>query len=366
MSAADLGKRLLAEVEELGFDEILNALRLQDGLVQDSFGIPQLYSFLQCIRETQTAASKGQGSPPMIEITSQRPCSGKTSLMYQMVVTAVLPFHLGGRQAAIIFVDTDNHFSATRLAQQMRKTIVTQAKEDFVDEESSSKVIEDSLKHVHVVRPQSLSALITTINDLPNYLFDPRKHKSFDRAIGFITLDSASAFYWQSRADAENAALQASFKMKDSATKVQQQSTGYNQLAASLKNTSRILSAPVIYTTRDFNPPQKTSRGGHSSAFFMSESHSIRPSLPPPWPSLPTLRLIVRRAPIRSLPAEVTVEDAIQETEMRQKVVAQGKFECFVNEWGLDERTLQNLREKGNMFDFFVTSQGIKIGDGPE
>ncbi|KXT15689.1 hypothetical protein AC579_134 [Pseudocercospora musae] len=366
MSAADLGKRLLAEVDEVGFDELLNTLRLHDGHVQESFGISQLYSFLQCIRETQTATSQVQGSSPIIEITSQRPCSGKTTLLYQMVVTAVLPFHLGGRQTAIIFLDTDNHFSATRLAQQMRKTIVMHIKEDFVDEGSLSQVVDESLKHVHVVRPQSLSALITTINDLPNYLFNPTKHKSFDRAISFITLDSASAFYWQSRADTENAALHASFKMKDSATKVQQQSAGYNQLAASLKNASRILSAPVIYTTRDFNPPQKTSGGGHTSAFFMSESHSIRPSLPPPWPNLSTLRLIVRRAPIRSLPVEVTVEDATRETEMRQKVIAQGKFECFVNEWGLSERSLQNLQEKGNMFDFFISTQGIQIGDGPE
>ncbi|KAF7186028.1 DNA repair protein XRCC2 [Pseudocercospora fuligena] len=363
MSAADLGKKLLAEVEEVGFDEILNTLRSPDDHEQKPFDIPQLNVFLQCIQESQTATSKVQGSSPIIEITSQRPCSGKTNLLYQMIVTAVLPFHLGGRQAAIIFLDTDNHFSATRLAQQMRKTIVTYTKEDFVDEESLSQVLEDSLKHVHVLRPQSLPALITTINSLPHYLFNPTKHKSFDRAISFIALDSASAFYWQSRADAENAALQASFQTKDPTTKVQQP-TGYIQLAASLKNASRILSTLIIYTTRDFNPPQKAS--GPSSAFFMSESHSIRPSLPPPWPSLPTLRLIVRRAPIRSLPAEVTVEDAVRETEMRQKVVAQGKFECFVNEWGLDERTLQNLREKGNMFDFLITSQGIKIGDGPE
>ncbi|EME82956.1 uncharacterized protein MYCFIDRAFT_80534 [Pseudocercospora fijiensis CIRAD86] len=265
MSAADLGKRLLAEVEEVGFDE--------------------------CMQETQNATSNLQSSSPMIEITSQRPCSGKTNLMYHMITTAVLPFNLGGRQAAVIFLDTDNHFSATRLAQQMRKTIVTHTREEFTDEESLYQTLEDSLKHVHVLRPQSLSALITTLNSLSDYLFDPTRHKSFDRAISFIALDSASAFYWQFRADAENAALQASFKTKDSTTKVQQP-TGYIQLAASLKNASRILSATIIYTTRDFNPPQK-SPGGHSSAFLLPESHSIRPSLPPPWPNLATLRLIM-------------------------------------------------------------------------
>lgn len=317
--------------------------------------------------ESQSSKAKVLGTAPIIEIMSPRAGSGKTNLLYHLIATAVLPFHLGGRQAAVVLLDTDNHFSANRLAQQTRKSIVVHTGEDFLDSESLDQVVLDSLKHVHVLRPQSLAATIATLNNLPTYLFDATRHYSFDRAISFIALDSASSFYWQSRSDAEDAALQASLnKSKAPAQHSQPQPSGYIQLAASLKNASRILSTPVIFTSQDFNPPTKTTNPPTSSVLGGPDPRSLRPALPPPWPSLPTLRLVVRRAPVRSLPFEVTVEEALRETEMRQKVVALGKFECFVNEWGLEERVRQKLREKGDMFEFFVTEEGVRVGDGPE
>lgn len=69
---------------------------------------------------------------------------------------------------------------------------------------------------------------------------------------------------------------------------------------------------------------------------------------------------------MRKLPAGISLEDAMRENDIRKKVVALGKFECFVNEWGIDEKVMQRLRARGAMFEIFITKEGVKIGDGPE
>lgn len=64
---------------------------------------------------------------------------------------------------------------------------------------------------------------------------------------------------------------------------------------------------------------------------------------------------------MRKLPVEIGLEEALRESEMRQKVVEQGKFECFVNEWGLDERTMKVLQSKGAGFGFRILREGVHL-----
>lgn len=163
-----------------------------------------------------------------------------------------------------------------------------------------------------------------------------------------MALDSASAFYWQHRTDFDDAALLPSTSKPNN----------YVQLAAALKNSQRIFNTSLIFTSWH-NGPIKDPSSNHLGP----EAQSFRSSLPAPWPTLPTLRFIVHRAPVRKLPVEISVEDALRESETRQKVVEKGKVECFVNEFGVEEGVLQNLRKGGAGFDFFITEDGVAFDE---
>lgn len=276
---------------------------------------------------------------------STAPGSGKTNLLYHLTAKAVLAASVGGRQACVMIIDADGRFSTSRLARQMAKMAKSYAK-DPQDRQGLKDAISISLKHVHIFSPQSMASTITTVQSLQSYLFNANRHHSFDRAVAFLALDSASAFYWQAKSDAENASL---------LNKQSPPPSGYVQLAGALKNASRIFNTPVIFTCWNMSSPKK------SPSFGMG-TRAYRSPLPPPWQTLPTLRLLVQRIQVRKLPVEIGVEEALRESEMRQKVVEQGSFECYVNEWGLDERTMQEFQSNGAGFEYRVLEDGAHFG----
>lgn len=272
-------------------------------------------------------------------------------MLYHLTAIAVLPMHVGGRQAAVVIIDTDGRFSIPRLAHQIKRQ-ATLGLQEPMNASNVEEIMLVSLNHVHVFSPQSLPSTIATINSLPTYLFNATKHHSFDRIINFIALDSASAFYWRHRADIDDAILLTSTTTDSRSVS---QPSGYAQLAAALKNSIRIFNTSVIFSSWHLGAVRDvTSNMG-------SEVQSFRPSLPSPWPALPTLRLIVHRAPVRKLPIELGVEDALRESETRQRVVDKGKVECFVNESGIEEHTMQKLRARGAGFDFYITGDGVDV-----
>lgn len=345
MSPEDLGKKLLAEVEEVGLDEILNSLQVGGSTNGSRFDLPALDGLLQAITQARALPAKTPATAPIIELMSLLPGDGKTHLIYHLTAVAVLPKNLGGQQAAVIILDTDNRFSVQRLAHQIKRLAASKQ----AAEEGLPDLITQSLRHVHIFRPQSLSSTIATINSLQTYLFNPALLHSFDRTIAFIALDSASAYYWQNRTETEDAALLSSNTKSP---------PGYVQLAAALKNASRVFSTPIVFTTWYLGPPIKKTPN-----FGAADATSFRPSLPPPWQALATLRLVVRKAEVRKLPVEISVEEAVRESEIRQKVVEQGRFECFINEWGLEERVLRNLQDGRMTFEFFITGEGVKVSE---
>jgi DNA-repair protein XRCC2 len=258
-----------------------------------------------------------------VELTSLQPGAGKTHLLYHLISIAVLPTRFHGREASVILLDTDNHFSVPRLAQQIQRLLTAHPHED--------SLLLECLQHIHIFTPNSLPSTIATIESLPEYLFNPTTHHSHDRPIAFIALDSASAFHWQTLADDTSP-------------------PGYPQLATALQTAARTFVTPIIFTSRSLGAPKRT-----------PDAH--RPPLPPPWPRLPRLRLVVQRAPLSKIPVEVTVEDALRDVEARREVIERGRFECFVDEWGVGERVLRRLQvEKGARFEFFITREGVEMG----
>jgi DNA-repair protein XRCC2 len=376
MSAEDLGKKLHAEVEEVGLDEvcfdydvkgsnthqtkILNTLRHNDDdHTIAHFGIPALDTMLHCMADVRASSTKLPPTLPVLELMSLVPGGGKTHLLYYLTAIAVLPKPHGGRQSSVVIIDTDGWFSVPRLAEQM-KSLLSQHAAHTSDAPPSSpstrdEILHSALRHVHIFHPHSLESTTATLRSLPTYLFNPTAHHSFDRAIAFIALDSASAFYWQFRADAEDAALPSDTSISPTKSKAYAHpSQAYANLAAALKHASKVLNTPIIYTTRHLGLLKDPASYGPSS-------RSFRPPLPAPWPSFSTLRLVVHRAAVRKLPVQMSVEEARREAEARQKVVDDGKFECFVDEFGVEETVLQRLRVGGAGFDFRIMGDGVSL-----
>lgn len=305
---------------------------------------------LNCLAEIRSSTCRQPPAPPILELQSLHPGGGKTHLLYHLTALAVLPSTLGGKQAAVIIIDTDGRFSTPRLAQQIKRQAFLRLKESSTTSKAEDIMLL-SLKHVHIFSPQSLSSATATINSLPAYLFNSTKHHSFDRTINFIALDSASTFYWQHRTDTDDAALNSSTSTGSS--KATSQPSGYGLLAAALRNATRIFNTALIFTSWHLGPVNDANSNPSPDA------QSFRPSLPSPWAQLPTLRLVVQRAAVRKLPVEISVEDALRESETRRKVVDKGKVECFVNEFGVDESVMQKLRAVGAGFDVYITVEGI-------
>ncbi|KAK4539638.1 hypothetical protein LTR36_010464 [Oleoguttula mirabilis] len=294
-------------------------------------------------------------APPILELASLATGGGKTHLLYCLTALAVLPIYLNGKQACVVIIDTDASFSVPRLAEQltlmMKKQQRTEASESDIPDTVTS-----ALKHVHIFRPQSLDSTFATLDALPNYLFDKSRHHSIDRPVGFLAVDSASAFYWQHRADEDDASL---LQNTDPGQPTPSQPTGYTRLATALKAASASFSCPVILTSWHLGAAP-ASLHSHTA-----EARSLRPSLPAPLSQLPTLRLIVQRVSVRKFPAGISIEEARREAADRQTAVEEGKCEAIVNEWGVDERTLQKLQSVGAGFGFRIRDEGLTF-DGED
>lgn len=321
--------------------QILYKLRVQshdDTTPIPYFGLPTLDRIVHATRPTTTTKA-ASSLVPIIDLTSLTPGGGSTHLLYHLTTLAVLPQTYGGRQASVVVVDTDNTFSISRLAQQLRLYITQSHPESDSD---LDQIILVSLTHIHVLRPQSLASTIAALRALPAYLFDPSKHHSVDRAIAFLALDSATAFLWQARAEAEAAAIANAF------TNIY---ATYATLGQTLHSLSLTLACPLILTSLHIGPLPS------------SHIHSLRPSLPAALSSLPTVRLVVRRVPIRRFPAGISVDEARREAGDRQRAVDAGKFECVLNQWGIEEGMVRGLRDEEKGFGFRITPEGVMMGE---
>ncbi|KAI7226272.1 hypothetical protein KC330_g8876 [Hortaea werneckii] len=358
--AEDLGKSLLAEVEEVGLDELLSSLRKQDDTIPTYFGLPQLDRLIRTTAASKSAVAKGSPSQPVVELTSTASGGGKTHILYCLTAIAVCPRSSGGREACVIILDADGTFSVDRLAQQIRKHLTTNRTTSNPEEHSDTDLddaIFSCLKHVHLFRPQSLDSTIRTLEDLPTHLFNPTNHHSFDRTVGFIALDSLSTFYWPNRSAEEEAALHALTEPPQSPAHHPPSSKppNYHNLTTALQTLARTFSCPTFFTTWHLGPTPPTPTQGPGT-------RSLRPTLPVPTSQLPLLlQLIVQRKPVRKFPVGMSVEEALREAGDRQRAVEEGRFECFVNEWGLDERTLQRLSRSGTGFGFRIGGDGVDI-----
>jgi hypothetical protein len=306
----------------------------------------------------------------LIELTSNRSSAGKTSLLYLIVTFATLPclingINMAGKNATVVILDTDDRFDVTRLQTIMKNHIQHRigiamkneehADESELNEDQSSRtkhpisklrdaevdsVVRESLQNVHIFRPESFSALLATLERLPSYLLDPgSNHYSRSRPLHSIIVDSASAFYWQLRAGEETRRVLT--LNSSTSTSTSANSSSYTSLMSKLRRLSSTFECPILSTTWKFS----------------SSSHENGPYLNPTFPTLPTLRLNVRRISSPPFAPRVSAEQAESLKRMRQEVVEKQKF------WVEGDKP--GPAKAG--FGFVVSDEGVFIDeDSPE
>lgn len=332
---------------------------------------------------SDTNSSKKQ-QVPIVEISSSLSASGKSQLLYYLTAIAILPRKYGdisisGKEAAVVFLDTDDRFDAERLRTVARGIILQQqlptgstagVQAEGVSDQDLESLLVSSLQHVHVFRPQSSSALLATIQTLESYLFDLSRHRSASRPLQMIAIDSATAFFWQDRLRDEVARTEEIGRPRGDIDREREKKQSfhisdlYHLVTTELKRLQGQFQCAIVYTT--------TASGGRSSGFGLYDQPqaripSLRPALPAPWGSFPMLRLIVHRSAVRPFPPSMTAHAAAKDAPSRQIVVQQGKISAWVNPWGQDEwprRIVEAIEaNNGGSFSFYVRDSGVEITD---
>ncbi|KAJ5815808.1 hypothetical protein N7447_008041 [Penicillium robsamsonii] len=423
--AANLGERSLADVHQEGLDEILSALaHLYPGHSNHetySLGVPILDALLEVFAPKPLAVSgavkdgqpqypnesaerkKGEGmllhsedpdgldeihavqdpknsknqQNPIVEIASSLSASGKSQLLYYLTALAILPRKFGdisvsGREAAVVFIDTDNRFDAERLRTVARGILQHRGLSAQPGETADhlESLLVSSLQHVHVFRPQSSSALLATIHTLDSYLFDLSRHRSASRPLQMIAIDSVTAFFWQDRLRDEVARIEEIGRPQPEIDSDREQknrfhlSDLYTEVVRELKGIQSQFQCAIVYTA--------TVSGGRASGLgpydhSQARVPSLRPALPAPWGTFPTLRLIVHRSSVRPFPPSMATHAAVKDASSRQSVVQQGKISACVNAWGRGEwprRIVEAIEaNSGGSFSFYIRDSGVEMTD---
>jgi hypothetical protein len=280
---------------------------------------------------------------PVLEICSENTGAGKSQLIYYIIAMAILPdIHsatmLDGKNSAVILLNTEAHFDVERLVQIMTSLIESKASETPIT--NIQDLIERSLQHLHIFQPRSMSAMLDTLSSLQVYLFDLSAHFSSQRAIHSIIIDSASAFYWETRAALENervATLDATAPGASTSAMARPSPNSYALLVNRLRSLQQTFNCAVIAATTAFT--YKDAATG---------DRTIR-TLPAPWASFPTAKLLLKREEVRKFAIGISWEDALKDRRLRQAAVEQGHF------------TATALSSGSEGFRFAVTKEGVRI-----
>ncbi|KAJ5626261.1 hypothetical protein N7510_002570 [Penicillium lagena] len=428
--AANLGASALADVHQESLDQILHELVSISPDQQQPLGVPVLDSLLevftsrpsrvsagaqgqsgqasdaslpgdrgmllQAVNETRTPiqlppvhgdsnsearVSRGTKRPDTIlEISSSLSAAGKSHLLYYLTALAILPstygdLPIGGRDAAVVFIDTDGRFDADRLRTVARELVRQRVPLDADNRllpEDLEMLLVSSIQHVHVFRPQSSSSLLATICALDTYLFDLSRHRSASRSLQMIAIDSVTAFFWQDRLREEASRTETIGRPQKEIDSLRESkqlfylSDLYVELAKELKQLQGRFGCAIVYTATI--PGGRPANANDASGPFeqhTSRRPSLRPALPAPWGTFPALRLIVYRSQVRPFPPGINTQDAEREAPLRQSVVDQGTFCACVNAWGSEEwprRVVDGIAaRKGGRFAFSVRETGVEI-----
>ncbi|KAF4550454.1 Hypothetical protein D9617_17g047220 [Elsinoe fawcettii] len=380
MTAEDVGRKLLAEVEESVLSEVFSEVRLKYASIPTSrIGIAAIDDLVNIfarplptearspsplVQHYTTQSKRQAATPPCIELSSTTSGQGKSHLLYQLITRAILPASINGTPLhgqinAVLYFDTDGHFSITRLVQVMIdhiRSCITQsniAQERQPADEEIQTMVATALQHLHVFFPQSMMSLIQTIDCLMKYLKDNTRHPSMHRKIHSIMIDSVSAFYWSDRNDTDLANVPDTIE-EATYRRGQKTTSAYPALRSSLTRMSRLLQCPIVYTSTDVQPKQ-----------LSSTTRSLPSSLPKLWHTFPDLRLLVQRRPVRGFPVATNADEAVRDAKERNAAAEDAPFEIVVNEdnredWSREVRD-EIARTGRSKLTLRISNQGVQI-----
>ncbi|KAK6001252.1 hypothetical protein QM012_002583 [Aureobasidium pullulans] len=400
MSAEDLGTRELGQVRSQRLDELLTTLRLlQDPSSNSRIGIPALDKLLAShTTRFDPINLSSVPAPPIIEVTSPVPKSGKTELLYWVIAKLVFGSDdLDTPQQAEVNHDmkdgtrtsdhaeddvkqhtedgstldahTDdtaheateqshNHkVQGTNLREESNRVTpkavallsttpvnISRLSQVLLQHLLGTKpnlplaeaqlTIHTALSHIHIYQPTSLTSLIATLSSLPSYFLSPTNN-SKDKMLGAILLNTPSTYFWEDK-----------FSFSTSP----QSTTKFPALATTLRRVSSHLQTPIIYTTSSL-----------SSASTSSNPLSLQPALPSPFGALPSLRLIIARDRVQGFSQETDAETAVKQRKARDLAVKKKKFRVSVNQWGNEDRSGSDREREQRGFEVQIDDRGVMV-----
>ncbi|KAL9620908.1 MAG: hypothetical protein Q9160_004561 [Pyrenula sp. 1 TL-2023] len=423
MGSAELsGLRLLTEQHEEGLDELLQTLRTAAGLeAQPSLGIDALDELLTLFRYPAVSANtsapdllsehdardaersdgypinpfvhegtsgpltvdepsgrpKPVAKPPIVSVSTDSTSSHRmglaTAFLDYIVAISILPPVIDGspfpgKGKLVVYLDSNERFSAIRLSKTLRgitSTALNSGSFPNHTQATPADLTHEALNHVHVHRPQSSHQLVATLRSLTEYLLRKQEHKSFERSLGLIVLDSADAFYWQDRARSENVNVTATSAERDNSSSDSDSDTlnarPSRRTMSRPNGTHRIIAAETVKLLRHLQKkfdcavifiPQNKFIGDNTSRSVDERGRNLQAgetSFPPyaisnlsndPWDSFPTMSLVI--TPINSVPqfpSTVSIDHCIRERESREAAHTSTKYAIRVdwtkdNNWG--------------------------------
>lgn len=159
-----------------------------------STNIHALDSYLFSVGRHHASTISALNARDVIEIQGP-PGSGKTHLLYQLVIASILPIEYFGTKmygwgkAALVF-DTDGTFDIQRL-----HNLLLSRSRRLLSVESAERLTRIVLRQVHIFRPTSSVQLAMSLTNIPAY----HSAQLPDNEIGLLAIDSISSFYWPDR-----------------------------------------------------------------------------------------------------------------------------------------------------------------------
>ncbi len=265
--------------------------------------------------------------PPIIEASSTRSAAGKTTLLYQLAALAILPRDHGGKESAVLWLDTDNSFSATRIAQVASHLL---AKTTSKPASTHDDVTTSALRHLYILKPTSSISLLNALHSLLSHLLIQTSRSSPNRSLALLILDSTTAFAYQDRFDADIVRLEAGPGPDTASSKP---SSRISKIITALRQIQHDFECTIIFTTAQQSQPQHKQSLNRLKRPAPSDHPSVPAEAPAqsPWTAFATLTLHVSRIPIARFAPNMSLDGCLRDREKRQEAVKTGRFAVGLN-----------------------------------
>ncbi|XP_011498040.1 PREDICTED: DNA repair protein XRCC2, partial [Ceratosolen solmsi marchali] len=113
--------------------------------------------------------------------------SGVSILLSKLIAKCILPLQYNGLGVEVLFINTENQFQMSNLYNVVRSNVC-----DFHGPINVDNLVKEMLNNLKIINCYNHSQFLLILNSLDNILL---KYKG----IGFIIVDSISAYYWQQK-----------------------------------------------------------------------------------------------------------------------------------------------------------------------